>query len=282
VGQVFRDCPECPDMVVIPAGRFDMGSALFDPERSPREGPQHRVDLPTFALAKTELTRGQFAVFMQATGYRTRALCRTYEQGEVELRLDRHWRNPGYAQNDSHPVVCLGKEDAQAYLQWLSKQTGKHYRLPSEAEWEYAARAATEHPRFWEGGANAACQYANVGDQATQQQVPGGIKAAHACNDAYAYTAPVASFKPNAFGLYDMIGNVSEWVEDCWHEDYSGAPSDGRAWSSKACEVGIVRGGAWSDEPQIARAVSRRNARVSRDVSTFDAEIGFRPAMELP
>jgi len=92
----------------------------------------------------------------------------------------------------------------------------------------------------------------------------------------------VASFKPNAFGLYDMIGNVSEWVEDCWHEDYSGAPSDGRAWSSKACAVGIVRGGAWSDEPQIARAVSRRNARVSRDVSTFDAEIGFRPAMAFP
>lgn len=282
LGKVFRDCPECPEMVVIPAGHFDMGSPLFDPERSASEGPQHRVDLATFALAKTELTRGHFAAFMQATGYRTRELCRTYEQGEVVMRQDRHWRNPGYAQNDSHPVVCLGKEDVQAYLQWLAQLTGKPYRLPSEAEWEYAARAATERSRFWAGGANKACQYANVGDQATQQHVPGGIKVAHACNDAYAYTAPVASFKPNAFGLYDMIGNVSEWVEDCWHVDYSGAPSDGRAWSSKACTVGIVRGGAWSDDPQTARTVSRRSTRVSRDVSTFDAEIGFRPAMTLP
>ena len=281
-GQVFRDCPDCPEMVVLPAGSFDMGSPSYDPERGLSEGPQHPVRLPAFALAKTELMRGQFAAFMQATGYRTRDICRTYEQGVVEMRSTRGWLAPGFQQDDTHPVVCLDKDEVQAYLDWLSKQTGKDYRLPSEAEWEYAARAGTERSRYWEGGPAATCQFANIGDKTTQNQVPGGIQVAHPCSDGFAYTAPVASFKPNAFGLYDMIGNVSEWVEDCWHADYSGAPSDGRAWNSTTCMLGVVRGGSWSDDPPAARAMARRSARISRDVSTFDSEIGLRPALSLP
>ena len=276
-GQIFRDCPQCPEMVAIPAGTFDMGSPRYDPERSSRESPQHRVRIAAFAIAKTELTRGQFAAFAKATGYRGGAWCVTYEQGKTEQRRDRNWRMPGYPQDDSHPVACVDREDALAYLEWLSKQTGRQYRLPSEAEWEYAARAGTETARYWGESAEQACQNANVGDETTQTQVVGGIQEAHSCRDGHAYTAPVARFKPNAFGLYDMIGNVKEWVEDCWHDDYTGAPSDGSPWVTEKCRFGLVRGGSWSDRPQVARTVFRIHVR-----EFYDGDIGFRPVRVLP
>ncbi len=276
-GQVFRDCPECPEMVVIPAGSFDMGSPRYDPERSGREGPQHRVNVPAFALAKTELTRGQYAAFVQATGYRGGSWCVSHEEGKNNQRRDRSWRMTGYAQEDNHPVACIGREDALAYLEWLSKQTGRQYRLPSEAEWEYAARAGTDKSRYWGESPDQACEYANVGDQTTQNQVSGGIKAAHNCSDGYAYTAPVGSFKPNAFGLYDMIGNVQEWVEDCWHDDYSGAPNDGSAWIKDKCSFELVRGGSWIDRPQLSRSPFR-----IRIGAYYEGDTGFRPARTHP
>ena len=277
-GQTLRDCVECPEMVVIPGGSFDMGSPSYDPAGRAVEGPQHRVTLASYAIAKTEVTRSQFAAFIQATGYKTTNTCITSEsRGSFQGTTSRDWRSPGYSQDDHHPAVCLGKWEVKIYLEWLSKHTGKSYRLPSEAEWEYAARGATEQPRYWGANPDQACAYANVRDQITQNQLPESREDAHNCSDAYAYTAPVASFKPNPFGLYDMLGNVSEWVEDCWYEDYHGAPSDGSARACPKSPFGVVRGGSWNDSPAAIRSAHR-----SQVFLLNYEDVGFRPVRVLP
>jgi formylglycine-generating enzyme required for sulfatase activity len=224
-GQTFRDCADCPEMVVIPAGRFTMGSPASEAGRSDDEGPQHSVNVKSIAMGKTHITRGQFAAFVNATRYDAGNECHTFEGGKWEQRAGRNWRNPGYPQTDNHLVVCINWNDAKAYTQWLSQKTGKNYRLPSEAEWEYAARAGTTTARFWGDNPDQACGYANLADETAKAQIPGASSwSVHNCTDGYAYTAAAASFKPNAFGLYDMIGNAWQWTEDCWHDNYNGAP----------------------------------------------------------
>lgn len=234
-------------------------------------------------MSKTEITRGQFAAFVVDANYDAGDKCWTFDGGTAQDRnyreqAGRNWRNPGYAQDDNHPVVCVSWQDAKAYVEWLSRKTGKRYRLPSEAEWEYSARAGTTTSRPWGENADDACAYANVWDMTAKAEISGVKQESHICTDKYAFTAPVASFKPNAFGLYDMIGNAWEWVEDCWHNDYNGAPNDGSAWTERTCQLRLPRGGSWKDFSGIVYSA----ARGAKFGLPRNDSIGFRVALSLP
>ncbi len=249
-GKVFRDGDEGPEMVVIPAGEFLMGSPKSEAGRQDREGPQHRVRIgKPFALGRYAATVGEFKRFVQAAGYQTEAERHpdegiwTRDGGKLKVVAvkGKSWRDPGFAQDDRQPVVGVSWNDAQAYVKWLVEKTGKLYRLPSEAEWEYAARAGTTSAYPW--GHEAGSGYANFVGSGSEWS---GKR-----------TSPVGSFAANAFGLHDMIGNVWEWLQDCWNETYTGAPDDGRAWESGECDRRVVRGGSWGSEPGLARAAGR-------------------------
>ena len=248
-GDVFTDSlasgGEGPEMVVIPAGNFRMGCVSSASDCYDDEKPVHDVRIPQpFALSKHEVTFGQWGACVSAGG------CNGH-------RPDDGW-NWG---RGTRPVINVSWVDARAYVSWLSQQTGEEYRLPSESEWEYAARAGSSKKFSWgnEIGANRAnCD---------------------GCRSPWDFdrTAPVGSFTPNAFGLYDMRGNVSEWVEDCWNDSYAGAPSDGGAWTSGNCEWRVLRGGSWYSSPWYLRAATR-----SRDTTGDRSRIsGFRVARTL-
>ena len=263
----FKECEICPEMVVVPAGSFTMGSPKSEKNRhkalDKNESPQHVVSIGRpFAVGKFEITVDQFAAFVKETGHDTGSKCGTYEDGKVELRGNRSWRNPGFLQNGSHPAACLNWDDSKAYVAWLSRITGKGYRLLTEAEWEYAARGRTRPgsaPRFHFGGDESAmCGYGNGADQTAKKTIPGtGLWKFFSCSDGYAYTAPVGSFSANAFGLHDMLGNVLEWTEDCYNDNYRGAPVDGSAWTSGDCSSHVLRGGAWYLGPRGLRVALR-------------------------
>ena len=176
---VFKDCNECPEMVVIPAGQFVMGAAPGEEERENSHKdlrnwsqPQHRVEIERFAVGKFEVTVAQYKAFVRATGRKSEG-CWVWTGATFEKDLAKDWRNPGYAQDERHPVACVGWDDASSYVAWLSQKTGKSYRLLTEAEWEYAARAGTTAARFWGEDGNQSCGFANGADQATEAQVPG-------------------------------------------------------------------------------------------------------------
>jgi formylglycine-generating enzyme required for sulfatase activity len=279
-GETFRDCPDCPEMVVIPAGSFVMGVA---PGEEEREGlpdlfkghsvPQHGVNVRSFMLGKYEVTVGEFARFVNETGHRTDGGCHVWNGATWDIDQSRNWRNPGFGQGDRHPVACVSWDDAKAYTVWLSRKTGKGYRLATEAEWEYAARSGTSTARYWGNDANQGCGYANIADQTARSQVQ-GMTWGTTCGDGHAYTAPVGSFRMNGFGLHDMIGNVWEWTEDCWNENYAGAPTDGSSWQTGDCRLRVLRGGSWYINPCFARSANRfRNATGNRNGS-----LGFRVA----
>ena len=162
----------------------------------------------------------------------------------------RGWRDTGYAQTDDHPAVCVTWEDALAYTQWLSALTGRRYRLLSEAEWEYAARAGTITPRYWGGADSAVCLHANGADRTARAANPQALAwGAADCDDGHVYTSPVGRYRANAFNLHDMLGNAGEWTADCWNPDHRGAPAHGRARDDGDCWLRAVRGGAWDDAP---------------------------------
>ena len=263
-GTVFKDCVDCPEMVVIPAGRFMMGTMPGEEEREAlseefrnRSQPRHGVDVKSFSAGKFEVTQGQYRLFAEATR-RGSDGCFVWTGAGFEKDQTKDWRNPGYAQDDSHPVACVSWDDAGAYVRWLGQRTGRDYRLLTEAEWEYAARAGTTTTRFWGAAGDISCGYANGADLAAAAQVPGASNWTVAnCNDRYAYTAPVGSYRANAFGLHDMLGNVWEWTQDCWNGNYSGAPTDGSAWIAGDCFLRVVRGGSWEDAPLGLRAAYR-------------------------
>jgi len=260
--QPFRDCLDCPEMVAIPPGSFIMGVPPGEEERervplqfAGLSVPQHRVTIGQgFALGRFLVTRGEFAAFVRDTGYQTGDRCwvfsadiydRTYKFQE---KPGFDWRRPGFAQTDRHPVTCVSFNDATAYVEWLSRKTGRTYRLPSESEWEYAARAGSPSARFWGDDRSQACRYANVADLTMFRALKLELDPEwnFDCLDGFTYTAPVGSFESNAFGLYDMLGNLWEWVEDCWNKNYQGAPTDGSAWISGECGRRVGRGGSWS------------------------------------
>ncbi len=256
-GERFRDCPTCLEMIVVPAGSYEMGSPISEAGRSNREGPVHRVTIAKpFAVGVYEITRGEFQQFAEATGYPAGNSCLTFEEGKVDGRSDRHWRDPGFAQTDQHPVVCVSWQDAQAYVRWLSQETGQGYRLLSEAEWEYVARAGTRTAWYWGEKASGQCAYANGADKTLARRW--GVKLPSIdCNDGYAFTSPVGVYGANAFGLHDVLGNVWEWVQDCWNDSYAGAPVDGKAWESGDCSRRMVRGGSWLSGPELVRLAFR-------------------------
>ena len=268
-------------MVEIPPGRFLMGTAPDEEERENlsdefrgRSTPQREVRIARFAASRFEVTRGQYRTFAEATG-RDGDGCFTWTGSTFEVGARLNWRNPGYAQDDRHPAVCVSWEDAIAYVRWLGQRTGRAYRLLSEAEWEYAARAGTTTARFWGEDGNLSCAYANGADRATAGSA--GPLGRAACDDGHAYTAPAGSFRANAFGLHDMLGNVGEWTQDCWNGNYARAPSDERAASTGDCTMRSVRGGSWDDAPAGLRAAYR----VGSPVTVRLYSRGFRVARDL-
>lgn len=232
------------------------------------ERPVHMVTLRSFRLSRHEVTRGEFRSFVSATGYRTDAERNTVFRGclSVDLGSDewgysegKDWRNPGFVQTEDHPVVCVSWNDVQAYIGWLSRETGKHFRLPTEAEWEYAARAGTQSRYPWGANADAGCGAMNAADltpwpQADQSRWRDRVE----CIDGSFATSSVGHYAPNAWGLNDVVGNVWEWTSDCLRQDYVGAPGDGTAQRDGDCSRRTIRGGAWCSGPKHTR-VSARN-----------------------
>jgi formylglycine-generating enzyme required for sulfatase activity len=273
-GAEFRDCAECPPMVMLPAGNFVMGSGDEDLLAEPDEQPAHRVQVTApFAIGKFEVTRGQYGAFVKETGRVHAPGCNSTRSGRFLNNPKASWQHPGFQQQDTEPVVCVSWDDAQAYVSWLSRKTGKPYRLPSEAEWEYAARGGTSGARYWaDGSAATACKYASVADTVFKATARG--MQSFPCADGYAQTAPVGRFAPNAHGLHDMLGNVWEWVEDCWNQGYAGASNQAAARSTGSCEIRVFRGGAWNSKPATVRAAYRdRDTRDERHEN-----LGFRVA----
>jgi formylglycine-generating enzyme required for sulfatase activity len=255
--QPFRDPPDGPEMVVIPSGGFEMGTdkgeaamlgfAPRDPTL-PWQQPKHTVVIAhEFALATTPITVAQYQEFAVDAG---------------EKIAGAAWLTPGIRQTDQDPVVNVSWKQAKAYASWLAAQTGQPYRLPTEAEWEYAARAGTATERWW--GDEAGVNRMNCDDCGSRWDGAG--------------TSPVRSFAANRFGLSEMLGTVSEWTQDCWNPGYAGAPGDGSAWMSGDCALHPTRGGSWSRDSRFARAAQRdRDAEDGQDNM-----IGFRVARDLP
>lgn len=252
-GELFRDCPTCPLMMAIPAGSFDQGTATAA-GRSPFEAPRHAVDIDApFGMGVHEVTVGEFAEFADATGLAS-AGCEVYE-GEWRIEATRSWRDPGFAQTSTHPASCVSWQDASAYAVWLTQKTGQAYRLPTASEWEYATRGGADIETPWGKDANAACKSANIADLAAAKRYPGWT--AQPCDDGYVNSAPVGTYSANAFGLKDTLGNVFEWVEDCWFKDYVDAPDDGSARTDGPCKERELRGGSWFTTPDHLRAQYR-------------------------
>jgi formylglycine-generating enzyme required for sulfatase activity len=271
-GQSFKDCPHCPEMVVVPNGSFNMGSPESEPQRDKAgtESPPHKVSIATpFAVGRFSVTRDEFDAFVTDSGYKVGGSCFIRSGGQWKEYKDISYRAPGFRQTGSEPAVCVNWEDAKAYVAWLSQKTGKTYRLLSEAEREYVTRAGTETP-FW-CGSTITPQQANYDGSANAYQ-GGGEQGEYRQR-----TLPVASLQANPFGLYQVHGNAGEWVEDCWHANYFGAPADGSAWVAGDCNLRVFRGGAWNFKPQSLRAASR-----GRTVPAVRSDyIGFRVARAL-
>ena len=278
-GRKLRDCEVCPELVVIPAGKYRMGSPSHEAGRDDDEGPVHDVTIwEPFAVGIHEVTREEFGHFVKETGRSTAKACLMYKNGEWKERTGRSWKKPGFKQAGNHPVVCVNWDDANAYVGWLSRKTGERYRLLSEAEWEYAARAGTTTARYWGSGETGQCRYANGADKKLKRRYSKWKWPIASCDDKHVHTSPAGAYQPNGFGLHDMSGNVSEWVEDCRHESYEGAPSDGGPWTRGGdCSKRVLRGGSWDGNPGSLRSALRfRNPPAFRFVDN-----GFRVARTL-
>jgi formylglycine-generating enzyme required for sulfatase activity len=284
-GALFRDCPECPQMVVIPPGRFTMGSPPEEKAWAATRGatadsvsdeaPQHAVSLRSFALGRYDVTVAEYAAFVRETGYPEGDGC-----GPNGEKWDRPpgvtWRKPGYPQTARDPVVCVSWQDAQAYVGWLNGKARRRggavgadpYRLPSESEWEYAARAGTTTRFWWGDDETAAAAHAWFGSRAGHPPVVG---------NSGGRTHPVGGKPANRFGLYDMAGNVWQWTADCYAETYAAAPPDGAPFEAKAC-MRVDRGGSWLYATWLLRPATRE-----RNPADFrDTIMGFRVAKTLP
>ena len=273
----FTECVDCPVMVAIPAGKFVMGSPAHEEGRFDAEGPQHVVSVRAFAMGKFDVTSKQFLLFLSSTNYQPKP-CNTL--------LNMRWHNDGaghaYPPEEVEPprwpAVCLDWHDAQAYIDWLNagaraahpelKSAKGPYRLPTEAEWEYAARGGTTTSRWWGnelGIGNADC---------------------NGCGSSYDdhVLADVDSFKSNPFGLYGVLGTAWQWTADCWHPSYVGAPKDGGAWINGGdCNKHVIRGGSWDNVPLFIRSAARSGA-LADDAGEYDYSSlsGFRVARDLP
>lgn len=282
---IAKDCPHCPEMVSIPPGSFAMGAAAGEEQREnvPEDqrgdaSPQHPVTIArAFSLGRTEVTRGQYAAFAAATRRDAATSCWTLgTDGKVTEQDGLTWMDPGFAQTDADPVVCVSWDDAKAYVDWLASTTGKPYRLPSEAEWEYAARARTSTARYWGNDRHTACRYGNASDKSLARwgDFENDPEAFFQCSDGYSHSAPVGRFQANGFGLHDMLGNVSEWVADCWNDSYEGAPAGQDARRDGDCSRRVLRGSGWNGSPRDVRSAHR----AADFVEEANADGGFRVA----
>jgi len=237
-GDIFRDCEDCPELVVVPPGDFVMGSG-----DTPYEKPERTISIPRpYAIGRREVTFAEWD--------------RCADAGACKHRPDDH----GWGRGD-RPVINVSWDDTKLFLAWLSQRTGQKYRLPSEAEWEYAARAGTRTPFWWGrdvGTGHAQCD--TCGSPTNQKIVPAG------------------SFRPNGFGLYDTAGNAAEWVEDCWNDNYRNAPKDAVAWTGGDCRLRVLRGGNFISKASEVRSA----ARFRYDVDVRYYANGFRVMRELP
>jgi formylglycine-generating enzyme required for sulfatase activity len=284
VHEYFKDSDAAPGMVVLPAGAFTMGES-DDGAASSNEKPAHTVTFARpFAVGRCAVTVAEFRAFVEATGHKT--LDTIYTIGAeflgfgdlvVRHKAGRNWRRPGYRQGDDHPVVGVSWQDARAYVAWLATLTGKPYRLLSEAEWEYAARARSMHRYAW--GQVITRARANFDENPElRRRNPMAWR-----YNARRGTCPVEHFEPNAWGLFNMHGNVAEWVEDDWHETYEGAPDDGSARVSPGSDkaggswIKVVRGGSWNSSASDVRSAARAG-NFSENGASW---IGFRVARDL-
>lgn len=292
---VFRDCPDvCPEMVFIHPGEDLMGTA-DSIENSGilriwnNQKPQHRVVFGSpFLVSRFEITKRQFEFFVEDTNHYLAEYdgCAYPEDvsGKWQKRsLERNYAVPGFPQASDEPAVCVSYDDAKSYVKWLSQKTGKEYRLLSEAEWEYVARAGATETRPWGNELKAACLHANVADkEGLRYYQDWGFY--HKCSDGFAYTAPVGSFQENSFGVFGTLGNVWEWVEDCFHESYRGAPIDGSAWVEEDCKIGILRGGSWYSAHRRVHYAFRRYAPIREPMEEDEGRrvtFGIRVARDL-
>ena len=267
--KLIRDCADTPEMVLIPSGAFKMGDTLgngYDYER-----PVHTVSVKGFFLGRYEVTVRQWNTCVAEGG------C-SHETRTMDT-------------DETHPIANVSWDEAMQFTVWLSRKTHKSYRLPSEAEWEYAARAGSEDQYTWGNMEAAICLHANIFDISGRRANPTWGWSV-GCDDGFEKAAPVGSFPPNAWGLYDMIGNVWEWVADCWHVNYDGAPTDGSAWMSESCPKHVNRGAGWGNHARTARIPSRDadvhgahsdglGFRVARDIAASDG-INIPPPPALP
>ena len=257
----FRDCEFCPLMTILPAGHFQMGSPPTEIGRTAQEGPRHAVVIGhSFAVSTFDISRAEFAAFASQTNF-------SVPGARCDWRAPRAGGVP-FEQGPTDPVVCVSWQDAQLYVAWLSEKTRKQYRLLSEAEWEYAARAGSSSARPW--GEFASHDRANTGADRCCAPFASG-------HDRWLHTSPAGSFPSNAFGLSDMLGNVWQWVEDCASDGYADAPTNGAARNAGPCDLRVVRGGSWFHPPDMARSASRAADRADFRVG----DIGFRVAETL-
>ena len=290
-GQVLKHCKDCPEMVVIPSGSFQMGNLSHWEDNAIDEGPEHEIAIAQFAIGKYEVTWIQFFQFHIQTEYRTDAAkssegCKSsgdgieYDNASVvyEYETGGSFLRPGWYQILEMPVVCVSWNDATAYANWLAEITGKPYRLPSEAEIEYVIRAGTTTRYPWGENNSEVCAETNHADQSVAM-LPVDVTVS-SCSDGHKFTSPNVAFKPNLFGLHDTNGNASEWVEDCWHDSYAGAPPlKSEAWLENGdCGLRVIRGGNWRTEPDFLRS----SFRMWGLKSARSNNIGFRVALDIP
>jgi formylglycine-generating enzyme required for sulfatase activity/uncharacterized protein YndB with AHSA1/START domain len=314
----FRDCPTCPPMVVVPAGRFSMGSGTQGGDElkvGDDEQPTRTVVIRNaLALSKYEVTVAEFSKFVDATKHAVTPGCLIWKSGVLEKRASASWRDPGFEQAANQPATCISWHDAQAYVSWLRAETGFDYRLPTEAEWEYAARGGSSTNYSFGEDVAQICSVANVADLDAAEAI-GELPAAGCreefrdsaacrgtkiaalsarvdvrgptysvpwevirCRDGIGdRTAAVGSLKPNGFGLYDTTGNVWEWVEDCYVADYTSADVNGAAVVNSTCKQRVLRGGAWAMNTDGWRSADRDRD----DPNVRYAVVGFRVARSL-
>ncbi len=227
-------------------------------------------------MGRYEVTVGEFRRFVEASGYRTEAEradgCYGWTGDKWKKKSEFSWRNPGFVQGGEHPVACVSWNDAVAYAEWLSNKTGKRYRLPTEAQWEYAARAGMTTARYWGDEPDDACWYANVGDRSAKRKYT--KLAVHDCDDGHVHTAPAGSFRANRFGLHDMLGNLWEWTCSAHEASYDG--SEKRCMSKNYAARRVIRGGSWYSRPRFVRSAYRFGFTAD---DRYDG-VGFRLAQD--